>query len=262
MDAVTLEALQRMSQTTVEQRIIDQTNGKTGYRLEALREAAIGVGARGGLISQASVNQKALDSVKRELDTIYDFAPLMIKGRVIPPVLTETRDIYTQGDSATLRLAGASYKVEAQARFSSRPPQWRDYLSQSYGALTMPSSALLPRNAEEQQVWQKAVAEGWVMGQQQAKDILRTNINRLNRDYVGMVRYHILAHKRMVTIPVVAELNMPINTTGDTMHVDEKLLRITALPKFNPDISNWKPLIGEVEVLQRPGGEVAEEGGK
>lgn len=253
MDAISLEALQRLNQPVAEQRVVDQSGQRNGSRLEALQEAAIGVGARGGLLKQGKIIERALEKTKRDLDTIYDFTPLMIQGRVIPPVLTETRDIYTQGDSRTLRLAGRSYSVEAQARFSSRPPQWREYLQQNYGSVTMPSSVLLPRTPEEQTVWQKYVAQGWNQGIEQANDIFKINMNRLNRDFAGMARYHVLALKKMVTIPVVAQSSMPINSTSSKMYLDETLLRITAMPEFNKDMSEWATLGGEVNEPQEPG---------
>ena len=258
VDAVSLEAIQNMNQSYYEQRVVEKGSDKdraNGTRLDALREAALGAGARGGLVFQTRIINKALDQVKRNLDTVYDFAPMMIHGRVLPPVLTETREVYSQGDGANLRLAGRSYKVEAQAKFTSRPPQWRDYLYMEYGSDPMPSRVLMPANPEEQEVWKRIVAEGWKQGIEQATVIFTTNLSRLNRDYTGMARYHVLALRRMVTMPVVAEQNMPINTSGDTMSVDETLLRITALPEFNADMRDWTPLSSEVDQLQRPGKE-------
>lgn len=249
---VSLEAIQNLTPPYYEQRVVENASGSVP-RLDALREAALGAGARGGLIAQTSIINLALDKVQRNLDTVYDFSPLMIRGRVVPPVLTETREVYSQGDGANLRLAGRSYKVEAQARFGSRPPQWRDYLYVVYGDDPLPSAKLMPVNGKEQEVWKSSVTEGWKQGVEQANMIFQTNLNRLNRDYTGMVRYHILALKRMVTMPVVAEQNMPINRSGDTMSVDETLLRITALPEFNADMKEWTPLIGEVQQAQRMG---------
>lgn len=253
MDAVSLEAIQNLNQSYYEQRVIEKGGDKGGPRLEALREAALGAGARGALLYQTRIINKALDLVKRNLDTVYDFAPLMIRGRVLPAVLTETREVYSQGDGTNLRLAGRTYKVEAQAKFTSRPPQWRDYLYVEYGdGGPMPSRLLMPNSPEEQEVWKRAVAEGWKQGLEQAGTIFQTNLNRLTRDYTGMVRYHVLALKHMVTMPVVAEQNMPINASPNTMSVDETLLRITALPEFNADMRDWAPLGAEVDQLQRP----------
>lgn len=249
---ISLEAIQNLTPPYYEQRVVDNASGSVP-RLEALREAALGAGARGGLVYQTDNINKVLEKVQRNLDTVYDFTPLMIRGRVSPPVLTETREVYSQGDGTNLRLAGRTYKVEVQAKFSSRPPQWRDYLYIVYGDDSTPSSKLMPVNSNEQKVWKATVADGWRQGVEQANMIFQTNLNRLHRDYAGMIRYHILALKRMVTMPVVAEQNMPINTSGDTMSVDETLLRITALPEFNSDMKDWTPLGGEVEQTQRPG---------
>lgn len=262
MDAVSLEALQRLNMPISEQRVVDRSGHAEGSRLEALREAALGVGARGGLQAESEVINSALEKTKRNLDTVYDFTTLMIKGRVIPAVMTETRDIYTQGDAVNLRLAGVAYKIDAQPRFSSRPPNWREYLMMNYGTGTLPSSVLLPRTAEEQDVWSKAVADGWVQGIRQADEIFTSNRNRLNRDYVGMCRYHILALKNMVTIPVVAEQAMPINTSGNSMSLDETLLRITAMPEFNKDMKGWSPLGSENDGAARNGDDAHAKGAK
>lgn len=250
IDAPTLDQLMNIQQSAYERQVAEENPKSGGFRLEALREAALGVGARGGLQYETRVINKALKSVARQLDTVYDFSPLMIKGRVTPPVLTETRELYSQGDNANLRLAGRSYKVESQARFSSRPPQWRDYIYVEYDDVKLPSPALLPRDSAEQEVWKKAVADGWKKGVAQADEIFDTNLNRLNRDYTGMVRYHILALKHMVTMPVVAEMTMPINASADVMNLDEKLLRITALPEFNGDIRAWSSLGNEMLYLR------------
>jgi len=246
VDAITLEALQKLNAPVMEQRAPAGDGRKTGDRYEAVRDAAFGVGARGGLVAETSVINAALEQMKRKMDTIYDFQPLMIQNRVIPPVLTTARDIYTQGDVVTLRLAGVSYNVESQAHFASRPPNWREYLMMEVGELAMPSAGLLPRTDEERNLWIKGVADGWVSGIKQADEMFDTNLNRLNRDYVGMTRYHVLALKNMVTIPVVAQQSMPINTSGNSMSLDETLLRITALPQFNTNMKGWSSLGGEV----------------
>jgi len=240
---ISLEAIQNMNQPAYVQSAIKQNGEKASWRIAALRDAALGVGARAGLLYQTRLNNQALEKVARRLDTVYAFGALMIQGRVVPPVFTETKDNYTQGNNVTLRLGRQSYKVEFQARFSSRPPHWRDYLISPVGStLAMSSDELLPRDSGEQEVWRKAAAEGWTQGVEQAGVIFETSMNRLNRDFVGMCRYHILALKNMVTMPIVAEQNMPINASGDSMNLDETLLRITALPEFNTDMKEWRSL--------------------
>jgi len=254
MTAPTLEQLQNINQPVYEQLVISESGGdiKGNARLAALREAAEGVGARGGLLFETTAITRVLKRVERNLDTVYDFSSLMIQRRVVPPVLIESRDVYTQNDSSSLRLAGRIYKVEAQARFASRAPHWQDYLYVNYGDQDLPPSTMLPRNDEEQTVWKKAVTEGWEQGIKQGRFNFQTNFNRLNRDYIGMTRYHILELKGMVTLPIVAQQRMPINASGETMNLDETLLRITALPSFNARMNSWSPLPNEEDVLSQP----------
>ena len=70
----------------------------------------------------------------------------------------------------SLRLSGAAYKIESQARFSSVPPSWREYLNFPPPTFDRTSlvSALVPRSDEEERVWKLAVREGWQQGVEQA----------------------------------------------------------------------------------------------
>lgn len=253
VDLATLEALQNLNQPAIEQRISEKGDDVRGTRLEALRNAALGVGARGALIARTKVINLALKKAERMLDTTYSFKDLMIEGRVIPAVLTESRDAYTQDGERTILLSGIKYNIESQVRFASRAPTWREYLYMEPGEMTMSSLQLLPRDSAEREIWRKAVSEGWADGTRQADEIFEANANRLNRDFIGMTRYRILAYKKQMTLPIVSEALMPINTTGNTMTVDEQLLRITSQPAFNTDMRKWDALGQEVQRGQMPG---------
>lgn len=253
VDLGTLEALQNLNQPAVELRINEKGDDVRGTRLEELRKAALGVGARGALIARTKIINQALKKAERMLDTTYSFKDLMIEGRVIPAVLTESRDGYTQDGERTILLSGIKYNIESQVRFASRPPTWREYLYMEPGDLAMASLQLLPRDSGEREIWRNAVAEGWVAGTRQADDIFEANANRLNRDFIGMTRYRILAYNNKISLPIVSEALMPINTTGNTMTVDEQLLRITSQPKFNTDMRKWDALGQEVQRGQMPG---------
>jgi len=256
MDAVSLEALQNLNQPVIEQRVAAGAgtgDGSLGnFRLDALREAATGVGARGGLLAETKLINGELKKNARQYDTIYNFAPLMIEGRVVPPVLTQTKDLYAQRGVDTIRLAKQDWTILAQAHFASRPPTWREYILAEPGTLAMPSNILLPKNDAEREIWRVAVAAGWEMGIKQADDAFKINRNRLVRDYRGMVNYHLLAARKMVTLPIVAQLNMPLNSTGQTMTMDETVLRLTAVPQFDTNMNNWQSLGEEVDRLQQP----------
>ncbi|KVV07486.1 type IV secretory system conjugative DNA transfer family protein [Burkholderia ubonensis] len=254
IDAVSLESLQNYSQPAAEQRVVAGAGSSDlgNFRLNALRDAAFGLGARGGLISESQLINKTLSTQARKLDVTWDFTPMMIQGRVLPPVLNRVDDIYAQPDDQVIRIARTKWAFQAQARFTSRPPTWREYLMSDPGPLAPPSSVLYPRDGAERQIWQQAVAEGWENGVKQADDIFQLNLNRLTRDYTGMKNYRVLAYKRMVTMPIVAQMDMPLNTTGKSMSVDETLLRLTVLPEFNTNMKDWQALGSEVDRLQQP----------
>ncbi|MDK2123866.1 type IV secretory system conjugative DNA transfer family protein [Parachitinimonas caeni] len=241
MDALpSLEQLQNLSSGSALVAPAPMRNG--GMRLQAVRDVALGVGMRGGMAHRSKVIDQVLADRARDLDRIYDFSGLLVHGRIIPPVLSEARDIYTQEGGDTLRLAGNLFKVEAQARFSSRPPHWRQYLALPSTEGVVPNDLFLPRDGEEREAWKRAVAEGWRIGIEQANLILASQLDRLNRDFIGMVRYHIYVKKNLITMPVMAQQNMPLNLSGDALAVDETLLRIVTLPAFNTDQTSWKAL--------------------
>lgn len=212
-------------------------------KIEALIDAGLSVGVKAGLRMQLQNINRAVEGSKRELDTIYDFGPLMIRDRVVPPVITEARDLYNQDGAYALRLSGAFYKIESQARFSSTPPNWRDYLWFGSGKTSDDDAAdfLRPKNDHERQVFRNAIAKGWHQGVEQANVMLQYAMDRLNRDVLGMLRFHTFVINRKITMPAVASQSWGYSKQGDgSIAVDETLLRITTLPEFNSNLNQWK----------------------
>ncbi|MDR6712117.1 defect-in-organelle-trafficking protein DotC [Pseudomonas hunanensis] len=235
----------------------DEKNQASAARGEAILDAALQVGVKAGLAWQLTNINKALKSREREFDTVYDFSGLMIQDRVVPPVITEARHLYNQDGDYTLRLSGASYKIESQARFSSVPPSWREYLSFPLPAMDRTSlvSALMPRSDEEERVWKLAVRDGWKQGVEQANLMLTYGFDRMNRDIDGMRRFSEFARHGQITMPIISGAAIPVTKEGQTMAVDETLLRITALPQFNEDMSAWRSSIATSTVanpVRRP----------
>lgn len=262
MDFSKLEALSSVDESSYFQSLGKEapSHGKApdeasreNFRQQSVREAGFSAGARAGLAWATKVINKGLELVARNLDRVYDFSPLIIEQRVIPPVLTELRDVMTQEGDDTILTNGRTYKIAAQAKFSSRAPHWRNYLWRSYDSDSLlPDPELLPRNSEEKSIWRVAVGDGWSKGVEQANEIFDSNMSRLDRDYRGMVRYHMLAMQNMVTIPVVAEARLPVNATGEAMDLDGQLFRLTAVPQFNGNRTNWTPLVLEKQKLEQP----------
>jgi len=217
-----------------------QKNEAAKARSHAILDTALGIGVKAGMAWQLRNIDNAVKRHQRELDTVYDFGHLMIQDRVVPPVITEARDLYNQDSDYVLRLSGAYYKIEYQARFSSVAPNWRDYLTFPTPNLDRDlMSALLPRDSDEKRVWELAVADGWKQGVEQANLMLQYGLDKMNRDYTGMLRFHSFVIQGKLTMPVIASESIAVTNNGQTMAVDETLLRITTLPEFNGKMANW-----------------------
>jgi len=222
-----------------------QKNEAAKARYQAILDTALGLGVKAGMAWQLNNIEEAVKRYQREFDTIYDFGHLMIQDRVVPPVITESRDLYNQDGDYALRLSGAYYKIEYQARFSSVAPNWREYLTFPKPALDRVAlmAALLPRDPEEKRVWELAVADGWKQGVEQANLMLQHGLDRMNRDFTGMLRFHSFVMQGKLTMPAIASDSIAVTHNGQTMAVDETLLRITTLPEFNGEMANWTSAI-------------------
>lgn len=206
-------------------------------KLQAMYDYAKTVAIRAAMTSTLDEMARVITTHGRELDAIYNFAPLMIQNRVVPPVITEARNLYNQDGKLQIRLSDAIYNIEEQARFSSTPPNWRSYLnfnstSDAYQKLTYAAGDMKPTNKVEERVWIDATKEGWEMGARQANVVLEQAMNRLNRDYVGMVRFHTMVLQGKITMPSISSYNLYDNNEGNRLILGEELLQIDVLPTF------------------------------
>lgn len=207
-------------------------------RLKAMYDYARQTAMRQGIKSQIrQIKQVLLDS-ERELDAIYDFNALMIKNRVVPPVITEARDLYNQDGNFKITLADAIYSIKKQARFSSTAPNWREYLdfptdiSDSYSDIAYMAGSLKPETRQEIEIWQKATVEGWDIGVKQANALFTKSMEQLTNDYVGMVRFHEFVMQDRITMPIINYYNLYDKQNGEMMVLNESMLKIDVLPTF------------------------------
>lgn len=223
----------------------NRVNEAAQARLRAIKESALSIGIRGGLAWQLANIEQAINKNERKLDSIYNFAPLMINDRVVPPVISESRDLYNQSDDFTLRLSGAFYRIESQARFSSVPPVWRQYLtfSKPDTRQVTVSKALSPKDSREREIWRVSINEGWRQGIDQANLILENQLDRMNRDLTGMLKFHTFVMQGKISMPAIASESIALTREGSTLAVDETLLRITTLSEFNVKSSDWRATI-------------------
>lgn len=206
-------------------------------KMKAMYDYAKAVAIRAAMTSRISDIQGVVEKHSRELDAIYNFEPLMIQKRVVPPVITEARDLYNQSSSLQIRLSKALYNIERQAYFSSTAPNWREYLrfnseGSAYGKFGYFGGDMQPKTKMESEIWADATRKGWELGARQANVILEQAMGKLNRDYTGMVRFHTMVLEGKLTMPSVSNYNLYDSNNGSRLIIGEELLEIDVLPTF------------------------------
>lgn len=221
------------------------TTGK--IREMALKETALSLGAQSGLAWRAKYIDDQLVNQTRNLDAIYDFNALVLEHNVLPPVLLEGRNTLNLADTQTIRVSDRTYKVSKQAHFITTPPDWRQYLWMDYKKPDYPHITLLPKTKEECLVWKTYVEKGWEKGVDQANTILEESISRIKEDFTGMILYRKLLAMNMVSPPYVSNTELGVTGDGDEIHIDDRVLRITALPALNINSEEWRAAVAKDE---------------
>ena len=213
-------------------------------RAEALKETALRYGARAGLYTRTREINQLLDRKARQLDPVFLFAPLMLHGNILPPVVQYGLDVVKlEPGHRQLRLVDALYVLVSPARWALTPPDWRTYLYLPVVRPEPPDESLLPDRevAAEVALWEDYVARGWQAGVQQANRGFEVQLNRLERDLKGMALYRELLAKDMVTAPQLSREFLGITGDAATLAINDQILRIEVNPRFVRDNSRWKP---------------------
>ena len=218
----------------------------TGPRGEALHQAALSYGARGGLAARGFALNQILRRYESQLDAAYDFRPLVVQvgsGQTLmrPPIVTEAQMAFALGDGGQVaRETGRVYEITRQAQLSSAPPNWRSYLVRDWVKPTPPPDDLRPQNKQEVEYWNKWVAEGWGKGERQAVEIFLSDLGRLEGDIIGMARYRVLLRANLVEQPRVTFANRAVDGGRDKMRINDRTIRITDQPGLNGNKRSWR----------------------
>ena len=245
-DTDSLDGLKEMANNTPSRSKASKAS-TSKIRKAALRETALSLGAQAGLAWRAKTINEALTKQTRHLDSIYDFNALTLEHNVLPPVLLEGRHTLNLADSQTIRISDRTYKVAKQARFVTTPPNWRQYLWLDYQKPDDPHVSLLPKTQEEREIWCTFVERGWRNGAEQANIILEENIARIREDFIGMILYRKLLSMNMVSAPFVSHTDLGVTGDQDEIHIDDRVLRITALPALNVNSTEWRAAVAKDE---------------
>ncbi|MCH9756187.1 MAG: type IV secretion system DotC family protein [Gammaproteobacteria bacterium] len=246
-DTTSLAGLKSMGSTkkASEHRTTKESQSK--IRSMGLRETALSLGAQSGLAARAKNIDDQLVRQTRNLDAIFDFKALILDNNVLPPVLLQGNNTLNLASGQAIRVSDRTYKLAKQARFITTPPNWRQYLWLDYKKPDEPHVSMLPNSKEERQVWCYYVEQGWQNGVEQADTILSENIARIKEDFTGMILYRKLLAMNMVSPPYVSHTDLGITGNGDELHIDDRVLRITALPALNVKSDEWRAAVAKDE---------------
>lgn len=223
---------------------VDQS-GLSGMRERAIRDAAQTLGAQKGLGWRYQQIHHTLQQMSKTLDVLFNFRPFLLgDGRVLPPAVVQSEGgIRITGDEAI--LTGTTWTIIRPARVVAVAPDWRQYLIhprfEAIDARVNPS--LFPENKQEQKVWERGIQEGWESGLRQAQRIFDRSLARLKREYLGIVRFHMLVEHNIVSLPFLAEGDLGVSVQGNHLEVGQKRFRLTAPARFQ-GADEWRPIVG------------------
>ncbi|MBI2786769.1 MAG: type IV secretion system DotC family protein [Legionella longbeachae] len=243
-DTSSLAGIQAMANVSANEKN-KKYHGK--IRQMALKETALSLGAQAGLAWRAKIIDEQLIKQTRRLDAIYDFNSLILEHNILPPVLLEGRNTLNLADTQSIRISDRTYKVAKQAHFVTTPPNWRQYLWLDYVKPEYPHYTLLPKTKVEKKIWCTYTAKGWKNGIEQANTILEENIARIKEDFGGMILYRKLLAMNMVSPPYVSHTDLGVTGDGTEIHIDDRVLRITALPALNVNSEEWRAAVSKDE---------------
>ena len=217
-------------------------------RLNALKGAAMALGAQRGLAWQSAQIDADLQRRSALLDQIYDFHGLMLdRGMVLPPVIERAQASWS-GTAQSASSTDVEYTIVEPAKILPVAPNWRAWLWMPKTARMQPDAMLLPKNSEERAAWEASVVQGWTYGVKQADAIFQVNVNRLTRDMVGMTRFMKLERRGMVSVPILGRSQPTIEVSGKMLAIGQKNFRLVSAARFTPAHS-WQSAQTRTDLL-------------
>jgi defect-in-organelle-trafficking protein DotC len=213
-------------------------------RADAVREAALSYGARGGLAYRTFEIQRRLAEYDTSLSKTYDFKRLLIaapSGLLIePPIVSEAQQaVLVNAGGQAAAVADRIYRINRVARIVTASRNWHLYLERDWGRVDPPPAILLPKTEEERTAWAAYIKQGWDAGVKQANETFETDVDLLTNDFVGMVRYRELLAQNMISPPYALSDNRGVTGGGNEMRVGDRGVTITGQSALIPKVNTW-----------------------
>ncbi|WP_203368670.1 type IV secretory system conjugative DNA transfer family protein [Cysteiniphilum marinum] len=232
--------------------VLEKAKAQGRFRENSIRDKLVysyglRVGQQYGYAEQLQQLQNKINDKGTTLDQIFNFNAILaltntnqLATNLVPPVLLKAKDYVSNPNANTIEIAEHYYEIYAQAYLTERVPTWRNYLIQGIPRPQKIPDSYLPKDSHEQAVWQKALSQGWALGIEQADREMLYRINRLSRDYNGMITYLILYAKNKVNAPLVAYARQSVVGSGDALSVNADRYQITSKAALVVNPTAWQ----------------------
>lgn len=215
-------------------------------RSDALREAGLSLGARGGLAYRTFQIQRRLAEYDTSLSKAFNFSRLLIPASsgflIEPPIVSEAQKaVLVKAGGQAAAVADRVYRINRVARIVTAARNWRLYLERDWGKVDPPPAILAPKTDEERAMWREYIRQGWEAGIKQADETFEADLDRLSNDYVGMVRYRELLSQGMISQPYALADDRGITGGGSEMRIGDRGVAITGQSQLIPRSNSWKP---------------------
>lgn len=215
-------------------------------RPQAVIEAAQTLGFQKGVQWRYEKIMENVLNQESQINRIFDFGGLLMNnGRILPPVIIEGEKGLNIESNLVATEVESSFRILKDARIVSVPPSWRDYLYREYEASRVVNPAVLPKGKEEQDLWEEYAKKGFNEGVRHADRLFKTNLQKMVRDFEGILRFKILAEQNIVSLPILSKGEIGIVVEDKKLDVDQRIFRITKEGSFNDKVETWTPKVGE-----------------
>ena len=213
-------------------------------RPNAIREAAQLMGFQSGIAWRYGQLLAETENYSPVMDAAFNFAPLLLtqgEALILPPQISSGGASMRIEDADTATSAKTTYELLEPAKFISTVPMWREFLmADDFPKAEEPNPAILPRDSNERAVWRKAIREAWNQGIAEADQLYADNVFRMARSYKGILLYHLLTARHLLSRVHTASANLGIRTQGNKLNIGQNVYRITAPARFTPHKAKGK----------------------
>lgn len=223
----------------------DERTEITEIRKRALLESAQGYGSQMGYARRGWEIENLLQQRSMQLSQVFDFSRVVTEapvkaGYVLPPIVSRSFDAF-EGDADGREASVADEYLTIVAPGEIRPvqPTWRDYLLFAPKPPEEPARSLFPRSNAEKKLFEEWFREGWTAGVELADAEIESRLDRLRRDYEGMLQYRRLVSMGMMDRMVLQDADFGVTGGGDEMRIGSRTVRIVSDAEFETNPRRW-----------------------